>query len=88
MTLPKLRICTLTISYACSSSRSACPHQYITRQKIEKAKDLLAATSGSVSEIADQLGFGDLFYFSRQFKKHAGLAPTEFRKQETGGVKL
>ncbi|OMF23966.1 AraC family transcriptional regulator [Paenibacillus sp. FSL H8-0259] len=64
------------------------PIQYITRQKIEKAKDLLAATSGSVSEIADQLGFGDLFYFSRQFKKHAGLAPTEFRKQETGGVKL
>ncbi|WNS45952.1 AraC family transcriptional regulator [Paenibacillus sp. MMS20-IR301] len=57
------------------------PMQYITRQKIEKAKELLTATSGSVSEIAARLGFGDLFYFSKQFKKHAGLAPTEFRKQ-------
>lgn len=63
------------------------PIQYITRQKIDKAKDLLNTTSGSVSEIAAQLGFGDLFYFSKQFKKHAGLTPTEFRKQRTGGVK-
>ena len=63
------------------------PIQYIARKKIEKAKELLAGTSGSVSEIAAQLGFGDLFYFSKQFKKHAGLTPTEFRKQETGGIR-
>ncbi|MEK4516811.1 helix-turn-helix domain-containing protein [Paenibacillus sp. FSL H8-0122] len=62
------------------------PIQYITRQKIEKAKELLTTTSGSVSAIADQLGFGDLFYFSKQFKKHAGLTPTEFRKQKSGGM--
>ncbi|WP_405111385.1 helix-turn-helix domain-containing protein [Paenibacillus sp. FSL K6-1217] len=62
------------------------PIQYITRQKIEKAKHLLTTTAGSVSGIADQLGFGDLFYFSKQFKKHAGLTPTEFRKQKTGGM--
>lgn len=62
------------------------PIQYITRQKIEKAKELLTTTSGSVSAIADQLGFGDLFYFSKQFKKHAGLTPTEFRKHKSGGM--
>lgn len=60
------------------------PIQYIARQKIAKAKELLSGTPGSVSEIAAQLGFGDLFYFSKQFKKHAGLTPTEYRKQETG----
>jgi AraC family transcriptional regulator of arabinose operon len=64
------------------------PIQYITRLKIDRAKVLLAATSGSVSEIADQLGFGDLFYFSKQFKKHTGLTPTEFRKQEQEGVQV
>lgn len=62
------------------------PIQYITRHKIDKAKELLVTTPASVSEIAVQLGFGDLFHFSRQFKKHAGLTPTEFRKLKTGGV--
>lgn len=57
------------------------PIQYITRKKIEKAKELLSSTPSSVSEIADQLGFNDLFYFSKQFKKNVGLTPTEFRKK-------
>lgn len=61
------------------------PIQYITRLKIDKAKELLTATGGSVSEIAAQLGFSDLFYFSRQFKKHAGLTPTEYRRQDKRG---
>ncbi|MGN7759872.1 helix-turn-helix domain-containing protein [Paenibacillus sp. 22594] len=57
------------------------PIQYITRKKIEKAKELLTATTSTISEIAEQLGFSDLFYFSKQFKKNAGLTPTDFRKQ-------
>ncbi|KQO18314.1 AraC family transcriptional regulator [Paenibacillus sp. Leaf72] len=57
------------------------PIQYIARLKIEKAKELLADSTLSVSEVAEQAGFNDLFYFSKQFKKIAGLSPTEFRKQ-------
>ncbi|WP_338554350.1 AraC family transcriptional regulator [Paenibacillus sp. KS-LC4] len=57
------------------------PIQYIARLKIEKAKELLADSSLSVSEVAEQTGFNDLFYFSKQFKKIAGVSPTEFRKQ-------
>ncbi|MCL6606046.1 MAG: AraC family transcriptional regulator [Paenibacillus sp.] len=57
------------------------PIQYITRKKIDKAKELLTSTPRTVSEIAEQLGFSDLFYFSKQFKKIVGLTPTDFRRQ-------
>lgn len=57
------------------------PIQYILIKKINKAKELLIGTSSSVSEIALQVGFSDLFYFSKQFKKNVGLNPSEYRKQ-------
>lgn len=57
------------------------PIQYITRKKMDKAKEQLIGSSSTITMIADQLGFGDLFYFSRQFKKHTGLTPTEYRRQ-------
>lgn len=57
------------------------PIQYITHKKIEKAKQSLALTALSVTEISEQLGFNDMFYFSKQFKKHAGVTPTDYRRQ-------
>ncbi|OWA34915.1 AraC family transcriptional regulator [Saccharibacillus sp. O16] len=60
------------------------PIQYVTHKKMEKAKQLLATTSHSISEVAQQLGFNDTFYFSKQFKKHAGLSPSDYRRQRLG----
>ncbi len=57
------------------------PIQYITHKKIEKAKELLLSTPYSVTDIAHLVGFKDLFYFSKQFKKISGMPPTDFRKQ-------
>lgn len=57
------------------------PLQYITRKKMNQAKELLLTSTCSISEIADQLGFHDMFYFSKQFKKNIGTTPTAFRKQ-------
>lgn len=59
------------------------PILYITGKKIDKAKELLACTPNTITAIAEHLGFSDLYYFSRQFKKHTGLTPTEYRKQKT-----
>ncbi|MNV82907.1 Arabinose operon regulatory protein [compost metagenome] len=56
------------------------PIQYITRKKITKAKELLRSTQRSVGEIAHDLGFSDLYYFSKQFKKNVGQSPSEFRQ--------
>ncbi|MEK4273988.1 AraC family transcriptional regulator [Paenibacillus sp. FSL R7-0026] len=59
------------------------PILYITGKKIDKAKELLTCTPNTITAIAEHLGFSDLYYFSRQFKKHTGLTPTEYRKQKT-----
>jgi len=56
------------------------PIQYITRKKIAKAKELLRSTQSTVGEIAQDLGFSDLYYFSKQFKKNVGLSPSDFRQ--------
>lgn len=59
------------------------PIHYMTSRKIDKAKEMLRCTSLTMTQIADTLGFSDSYYFSRQFKKHTGLNPTEYRKQMT-----
>ncbi|SDC39071.1 helix-turn-helix domain-containing protein [Niabella drilacis] len=57
------------------------PSQLIQDRVILEAKKLLHLTQRSVKEIAAQLEFEDVFYFSRYFKKHTGCAPTKFRAQ-------
>ncbi len=53
---------------------------YITQLRMDKAKQLLANTSESMSYIADAIGFNDEKYFMRRFKKEVGLTPGEYRK--------
>ena len=48
--------------------------------RIEKAKVLLLTTELSVEAIADEVGFSDVYYFSRFFKKTVGVSPTHFKR--------
>ena len=62
------------------------PNTYLEAQRLARAKLLLARTTLSVGMIADEVGFDNAFYFTLRFKRHTGLAPTEFRKKsEEGG---
>lgn len=54
--------------------------ELITEQIILEAKRLLLATANQVKDIADQLGYEDVSYFTRFFKKHTGLTPELFRR--------
>jgi AraC-like DNA-binding protein len=54
--------------------------EYLLRIKIDKAKELLMKYNISATEIAYQVGFENLSYFFRVFKKFTGLNPMEFRK--------
>lgn len=55
-------------------------HEYVHRLKIAEAKNRLLNTDDTVKEIADKLGYADVFYFSRLFKKYAGISPREYRR--------
>ncbi|WP_026494443.1 AraC family transcriptional regulator [Butyrivibrio sp. WCD3002] len=55
------------------------PMKYLANLRIEKAKFLLSESDISVSNIAASLGFSDVLYFSRIFKKAVGESPTAFR---------
>ena len=60
------------------------PEQYILSLRIKKAKELLAATANTVTEIASLVGVGDVYYFSKLFKRAEGVSPTEYRKSAAG----
>ncbi|MBE2201097.1 MAG: helix-turn-helix domain-containing protein [Anaerolinea sp.] len=55
--------------------------EYITRLRMERAKELLLTTNLKCSEIAYQSGYNDPHYFSHVFRKNTGLPPQQFRQQ-------
>lgn len=54
--------------------------EYINKSRISRAEVLLANKRTSVKDIAISVGFTDPLYFSRVFKKHNGMTPTEYRR--------
>ncbi len=54
---------------------------YLSRVRIEKAKNLLLNPNLRVSEIAFEVGFQSLTHFNRVFKNITGQSPTEYRSQ-------
>ncbi|WP_308636244.1 response regulator transcription factor [Paenibacillus silvisoli] len=56
--------------------------EYLKNLKIQSAESLLRKTSKPVYLIADQLGFQDEKYFSKLFREHSGMTPTEFRERQ------
>ena len=57
------------------------PWEYLTRYRIQQAKALLRRTHESVTAIALQVGFDDLSYFNRVFRKHVGCSPSVYRER-------
>lgn len=53
--------------------------EYMNRYRIEKAKEQLRSTNRKVQEIARSVGYWEMGYFYKQFKKHVGISPTEFK---------
>jgi AraC-like DNA-binding protein len=53
--------------------------EYVSRVRIEKAKNLLLNPNLRVSEIAYEVGFQSLTHFNRVFRKIVGQSPTDYR---------
>lgn len=55
---------------------------YIMHRRMEKAKILLKKPRVRVSDVAEQVGYQDVNYFSLTFKKYTGIAPVDYNAQE------
>ncbi|MEI4926533.1 helix-turn-helix domain-containing protein, partial [Klebsiella pneumoniae] len=54
--------------------------EYVTRLRIQKAKELLLQTKLPVSEIAERVGYQTTKYFNKVFKDYEGASPGAYRK--------
>ena len=54
--------------------------EYINFCRVEEAKRLMERTNHNITEMALQVGFDNITYFSTIFKKYTGLTPVEYRK--------
>lgn len=57
------------------------PLDYVTRRRVERAKELLAAGKSSLTDLAFDLGFQSSAYFAHVFRKLVGMTPSQFRAQ-------
>jgi AraC-like DNA-binding protein len=64
------------------------PHQYLVRSRLRHAARRLADHGGSITDIAFDVGFGDLSNFVRTFHRAAGVSPLRFRQASRGDRKI
>lgn len=56
---------------------------YVTGRRLERAKLMLTHTDKTVARIASELDFHPINYFSRTFKRHLGITPSEYRRKQS-----
>lgn len=71
-----------------SSVLGVTPHQYLIRSRLRRAARLLAEDGRSITDIAFEVGFGDLSNFVRTFHRAAGVSPRVFRQAAKGDRKI
>jgi AraC-like DNA-binding protein len=71
-----------------SSVLGVTPHQYLVRSRLRHAARLLADDDKAVTDIAYDVGFGDLSNFTRTFHRAAGVSPLKFRQASRGMRKI
>jgi AraC family transcriptional regulator len=64
------------------------PHQYLIRSRLRHAARLLADDARSITDIAFDVGFGDLSNFVRTFHRAAGVSPRGYRRATKGDRKF
>ncbi|WP_341280842.1 helix-turn-helix domain-containing protein [Paenibacillus sp. FSL H8-0537] len=62
------------------------PMEYLLQTRINRAKYLLTETDMPIRSLAEKVGYTDIYYFSRLFKKLTGVTPTQFKKLNLGSI--
>ena len=55
------------------------PKDYIINRRIEYAKSLLKSCQFQINEIAEMCGYSEPCHFSREFSRHTGISPKEYK---------
>ena len=63
------------------------PVKFVNGLRVERAAELLADSDIPISEISGMVGYNDVYYFSRMFKKIIGVSPGAYRKSHYAGEK-
>lgn len=67
----------------CQKTYQQSPLQHLIHLRMERAKHLLTETNWSLAQIANSVGYQDVFNFSNRFKKSVGVAPSRYRHQQS-----
>ena len=57
------------------------PHDFVTRMRMDRARQLLAAGEMTVTEVCMEVGYSSLGSFSSKFQVSVGSAPTEYQRR-------
>lgn len=82
------RIAAMSRSYLCHQFRDyfdSSISEYVIRKRMSAAQRMLFDLSFRPGEIAEAVGYPDIYQFSKQFKKSFGLSPSQYRKQQVTG---
>jgi AraC-like DNA-binding protein len=61
------------------------PSKYLYLLRMRNAKRLLLNYSYSITEVSEQCGYQNPYYFSNEFHRYTGMSPSAFRKQYLNG---
>src|SRR5712664_2899374 len=60
------------------------PHQFLLRQRVERAKEMLRSADARIMDVAVACGFKTQQHFAQIFRRVCGASPTEFRQEFLG----
>ena len=78
------QICHVSKQHLCFLFRTTLhmrPMEYITRKRIQAAKEQLSGTAKSIETIAEETGFCTASYFCKMFKRYENMTANEFRRE-------
>ena len=63
------------------NATGSAPNEFVREYRLKRAAEAVKKGSATLSEIAEQTGFGSYSYFSKAFKKHFGLSPKAWQSR-------
>lgn len=60
------------------------PMRYLSELRLGKAQQILRSDYASITQVAENVGFGSVYHFSRMFKEKTGMSPGEYAKSSRG----